>query len=356
MLHTPHPAPRSGSPVVSEPVPRELWLRLVAADPEALPEHAPEWVDALCDSGPYTDASRLYQFPDGRDFVLPLVRRRGPAGIGGWLHSYPSGRGIGGLIGHGADAQVVAAVTADLQRLGALRVWIRPNPLAADKWAAVRGPRITAVPRRAHVINLAGGSESVLARTHRSTRRGLRVAQRAGVRIEIDRTGRLLPVHYALFRLSVDRWARHQHEPVRLARWRAGRRDPLRKLECASKHLGPALAVIVAYVHDVPAASCVVLLGRTAHDMRAAMDKDLVGKTRANDLLLWSAINLACESQCASYHLGESGESEGLSRFKERFGATPYSYNEYRMERVPYTRLDHTARTTVKRAIGFHDV
>ena len=46
---------------------------MVANDPTALPEHAPEWVDALCTAGPYRDASRYYRLFDGREFVLPLV-------------------------------------------------------------------------------------------------------------------------------------------------------------------------------------------------------------------------------------------------------------------------------------------
>jgi hypothetical protein len=46
---------------------------VVANDPTALPEHAPEWVDALCTAGPYRDASRYYRLFDGREFVLPLV-------------------------------------------------------------------------------------------------------------------------------------------------------------------------------------------------------------------------------------------------------------------------------------------
>jgi hypothetical protein len=63
-------------------------------DPQALPEHAPEWVNATCAAGGYGDATRLYEFDDGRRFVLPLVFRRGPISLGGSLGYW----GIGDLL------------------------------------------------------------------------------------------------------------------------------------------------------------------------------------------------------------------------------------------------------------------
>ncbi len=82
-------------PLVVSPVPRDKWRSVLAGDPLALPEHSPEWIDALTDDGRYRDASRLYTFADGREAILPLVARRGLAGIGGWLLSYPFGLGHG---------------------------------------------------------------------------------------------------------------------------------------------------------------------------------------------------------------------------------------------------------------------
>jgi hypothetical protein len=53
--------------------------------------------------------------------------------------------------------------------------------------------------------------------------------------------------------------------------------------------------------------------------------------------------------------MGESGASASLARFKERFGARPYDYAEYRLESVPLTTVETAIKTTVKRAIGFVD-
>ena len=145
---------------VIAPAPREPWREVLARDPHALPEHAPEWIDAMVARGAYEDASRLYEFSDGRRFVLPLVRRRGPSAPGGWYGSYPTGWGIGGLAGAGVAAGVVAAVVDDLRSLDAVRVTVRPDPLQAHAWAAVDGPGITRIARRAHVIDLSGGVEA----------------------------------------------------------------------------------------------------------------------------------------------------------------------------------------------------
>jgi hypothetical protein len=85
-----HRPPASNAVTVRTPVPRDVWEELFAADPGALAEHGPRWVEAICATGPWRDASRLYELGDGRRFVLPLVRKVGAAGTGGWYASPPA--------------------------------------------------------------------------------------------------------------------------------------------------------------------------------------------------------------------------------------------------------------------------
>jgi lipid II:glycine glycyltransferase (peptidoglycan interpeptide bridge formation enzyme) len=249
-------------------------------------------------------------------------------------------------------------VLADLRRTRRQRVGLRPDPTRWTDWnAAVAGDRtVLTIPRRAHVIDLAGGAEHAFGRFSKSARRGTRVAERSGVRVEIDRTGALLEDYYRLYLLSIDRWAERQHEPRWLARFRARRRDPLSKLQAMAEHLGKAFVVAVAYVDDRPAFGSISLLGQTAHDTRAAMDRDLVDKTYAGDLVQWRMIELACELGCTAYHLGESGQSVSLAQFKEKFGAEPVDYAELRIERLPWTGTDRRLRSLVKKALRFRDV
>jgi Acetyltransferase (GNAT) domain len=340
---------------VISPAPRDVWRSVIADDSAALPEHAPEWVDALCRVGPYVDASRLYSFSDGRRFVLPLVRRTGATGVGGWLMSYPPSWGIGGLVGSGADPDVIKAVLTDLRATPSQRISVRPDPRRFSGWSGA-ADSLTLVTRRAHVIDLSAGAAAVMRRMHSSARQGVRVAGRSGVRIEVDRSGELLDQYYELYLVSVDRWADRQHEPRALARWRAQRRDPIIKLRTISESLGKAFVITMAYVQDQPAYGSITLLGQTAHYTRGAMDIERVGTTRAGDLAQWTMLQLACDEGCTAFHMGESGQSESLARYKEKFGARPFDYAEINLERLPYTRVDQGIRSVAKKALGFRDV
>lgn len=352
----PRPPVDLGAGMRSLPADAETWRAILDTDPLAMPEHARGWLEALCEGGRFRDESRVYELQDGRRFLLPLVRRTGLPVRGGWLASYPAGWGSGGLVGPGLDAAVVSAVVDDLRALGAAQVAVRPDPLAAAHWAPLAGPGVTVVRRHAHVLDLSDGLDAVERRLHHSVRRGIAKARRSGVTIDADRGGtRLLATHYDLFLRSVHRWAARQHEPTPLALARARRRDPLAGLEARGRHLGKDFVVLVARVDDVPAASLVLLLGRTAHYTRGAMDRDLAAPSRATHLLQWHAIELAAQSGATTYHLGETAPGSSLARYKENFGATGHDYPELRIERVPFTRAGDLARSAVKRIVGFRD-
>lgn len=339
---------------VTSPAPRHRWREIIAESDGALPEHDPAWTDALCASGRYSDRSRYYEFPDGSDVVLPLVARRGPAGIGGWVYSPPAAWGIGGPVGAGISTEAARLILRDLRSSGFQRVGLRPNPLDGPAWAAAAGD-VIAIPRRAHVLDLSAGVDAVWTGMSQSGRRNVRLARRAGVRLEVGRGGQLLEEYYRLFLTSVDRWAENQNEPRALARARARRRDPLDKLQTMGTHLGEGFCVIMAYVDDAPVAGVITLYGRTGHGTRAAMDSSRMGKSHASELTYWTAIELACAAGCSTFHLGESGRSQAFARAKEKFGAVPYDYPELRIERLPWTRADTALRDGVKRLIGFRD-
>lgn len=334
--------------------PRDIWREVIAESPSALPEHSPEWLDAITSSGRYEDASRLYEFRDGRRIVMPLVRRRGAPG--GWLGSFPAGWGIGGPVGAGIDADAVRAIASDLAGVGAIRVSVRPDPLTGPMWAdALDQFPVVALPKRAHVLDLSDGIDAVRERLPAKGRRNIRTAQRKGVTVETDSTGRLLPQYYQLFLRSIDRWAGRQHEPLALARWRSQRRDPIEKLYEVVEKMNGAAQVSIAFVEGHPAAGTIVLHGRTAHYTRGSMDRELAGPTCASVLAQWTAIEAAAAAGCTAYHMGDSGQSASLAAYKEQFGARPFDYSEYRLEKLPVTRADIALRSAVKRLLKFQD-
>ncbi len=87
---------------VTSPAPRDVWQNLINSDPEALVTQTPAWIDCICALGGYEDASRLYETPQGRQLILPMVRQTGLPAALTTEASPPHGWGIGGLVGDGA--------------------------------------------------------------------------------------------------------------------------------------------------------------------------------------------------------------------------------------------------------------
>ena len=343
---------------VTSPAPRDVWQALLKVDAEALPYQNPAWLDCICEAGNYEDVSRLYETSDARQFILPLVRRRGLPDMLSLAASLPSSWGMGGLVGsENIRAEEVAAVFADLARLPFPQIIVRPNPRQGEVWAAAAPRGVTAIPRRAHVLDLEGGFDRVWEeRFEKKTRTAVRKAERNGVIVECDTTGRLVPVFYDLLQRSFDRWSHQQHEPRFLTQLRGQNRDPLRKFQIIAKRLGEACRIWIAWVNGQPAAAILVMQYANVNDSRGAMDKEVSARTGANELIQKLAIEDACRAGCRYYHMGESGNSASLSHYKERFGAVAYSYAEYHIERLPITNMNAVLRRIVKRVIGFKDV
>jgi hypothetical protein len=335
--------------MITHSVSRDVWDSVAASDPEVLVTQTPAWMDAVCMSGRWIDATRQYEV-DGRRIVVPLAQRVPSLRALTVAASPPTGWGFGGPIADGGvGAEDIAMVLTDLARYPGLRLLIRPNPLQRDRWPHAAG---LPVRRRAHVLDLRPGKDALWASMRVRTQ--IRKANRH-IEIETDLTGRLLPVFFDLLDLSRERWARQQHEPRWLARWRGRRLDTLAKWRRVAAALGPRCRVSIAWIDGRAAAGLIVLQGRNAHYTRGAMDADVAARTAASTGLQWQAICDAADAGCSWYHMGESGPSKSLSRFKEQLGARPYDYLEYRFERLPFTRVDHAARGAVKRLVRFQE-
>ncbi|MBI1866917.1 MAG: GNAT family N-acetyltransferase [Methylocystis sp.] len=334
---------------VVSPAPREAWRQAVAADSGALISHTPEWLDTICAVDGWKDASRLYVWPSGRQLVLPMVAKR----IGKFAvveDSLPHGWGFGGLVGAGAvTPDEAAAVCADLVARRLLRLRVCPNSLQGSAWSqalALGPPNAITIPCRAHAINLDGGVGAVWKRFSDNARRGVRKAEKQGVEIECDTTGRLLGVFDELLTLSMRRWARQQKEPLWLARLRQRRLGPRSRWRQIAERTAGGVAIWVARWRGQPAAAIVVLRGPNDHYTRGAMHKELAGPSRANVLLQWLAIQDACQRGARWYQMGQSGwDGDPVGRFKESFGARGYEFPDIRLERFPeITRLVRSMR------------
>lgn len=338
---------------VVTPVRRQDWDEIVSLSEQSLAFHRPEWMDAICRTSGFAEATRLYVRP-GRRIVVPLARRTGPRGLGGMVASLPYGWGFGGAIADGPlEDDDVAAITADLTAQGWLRLSVRPDPRFAGPWAPAFGPHVVRIPRRAHVLDLAGGFDTVWSRRFTSDcRRHVRRAERSGISVEVGHGPAALDVFADLYARSTERWARQAGSaPVRW--WMRARSERRAKFDAAAAALGDALDVWIAREGDRPVAAVVVLShGSAASYWRGAMDEAAAGRTRANYLLHRLAIEAACQAGRGAYHMGDTGTSASLAQFKTRFGAVAMDYAEFRAERLPLTQGTRVARRAVEGVVG----
>ncbi len=343
---------------VTSPAPRRLWQDLVSADTKALAFQTPQWLDCVCEAGGYEDASRLYETPDGRAMVLPLVAR-GPARLLRAESSMPPSWGSGGLVAPGdLLAEEVAAVFADLSDRRIVRCRVRPTFLTTDTWDAARPAGVVALRRTVHVLDLQGGFDVVWReRFTDTTRRGLRKAEhdakRSGLAVECGSSLRFVSAFYDLYLQWITMHAEGSSVPAWLRRWNGRRMDPRRKFETVAAALGSNCRVWLASVGGRPVASLIALVhGPNAIFWRGTDNPALARPHRANELLQRMAIEDACRAGCR-YEMGESGGVSSLMRYKERFGAKPYPIAEYRIERLPLTQLesavDHAQQQVGKR-------
>lgn len=340
------------------PAPRDLYRQIFCADVNAMPYQSPEWLDTLRRQNGFEDATIYYELSNGKRLILPLIRTpirpRHLAICASGSLKY----GFGGLLcDQPLTAHDVALVMQDLHRRKYLHLTVRPNPCLADVWARGIPNTLIRIPRFAHVIPLKGGFGHVADKLFtKSTRNRLRRAERLGVEVEYDSTGRLIPVFHELLQHSIKRWTKRQNEPIWLAKMRLHGFNPTRKLKIMAETMGSACTIWVASLRGEPICASIVLQHQNANDIRNVLNYELSSQTGANDLILSLSIQRACESGCSYYHLGESGRSEGLANFKQRFGAIGYAYNEYVVEHVPVTKAVEQVRSAVKRVIGFRDI
>jgi hypothetical protein len=334
---------------------RDAWTQILPLDPNALVSHTPAWMDCICTSGRFEDVTRAYATPEGHQLILPLARKRLPGGL---VSSMPFGWSTGGLISSRGrlTAEDVADVVNDLMSQRALLIGVKPSAATAAAWARAVPERVTRTQHLTHTVDLSGGFDAVWRRFAGSVRSRCRHAERLGVTVECDDTGRFMPVFYALYRKSVERWAGQQHEPRWLARWRARCRDPWEKFRTVSERLGPGCRVWVAWRAGEPLAADVVLVhGQHALRWRGAMDIDVARTSGAAQLLVCRSLEEACSTGQRYFHLGESAPSSNLARTKTKYGGSGLHFTGYRFERVPLTAADQFLRRQIKGVIGFRD-
>ncbi|SDN54771.1 GNAT family N-acetyltransferase [Geodermatophilus sp. DSM 45219] len=335
---------------VVSPAPRDIWVAVAHDDPHAVPSQTPEWTDWLRRTRGFSDASRLYEFPDGRRLLLPLLARTA-AGVTVTEESMPYGFGYGGPLVAGGRVTLAEAraVLADLARRPVLRAGLVPNPLVAGTWSAAAPGGALRVPSLCHVLDLEGGFDHVWSKRYRQdARRKVRRAEKQSLEVHQVRDSSLVDTFAELNRRCVDRWAQQRHQPLWLAHLVERRRDRVGQLASALAALGSAVTGWTAHLEGEAVAAYVAVQHREqAWFWMSAMDQGLAGRTNAGALLQSLAIEAACRAGARWFQLGESDPGSGVARFKAGFGATPTSYDTLRFERLPLTTATDRLRAVV---------
>jgi hypothetical protein len=328
LLRDYHPAVQTLS--VSSPVPLDAWREVVAADPGSMINQTPQWAAAVRSVRPdLADASRLYVLPDGRQLLLPLMRRSPMPGL--VLESSGDLLATGGV----RSGDVTVVLEDLIQRRRVSRIIVSGNYRNADAWKRGCPGSVASRPRRIHVLDLDGGFDRVWSeRFQPAMRRAVRKAERSGLTVERDTAGNLTSTFYEVSRLWMDDKSRETRlPPWLLARTVAGRAEPVELFRAVALELGDACRQWVAWHSGVPVAAMITLVhGEHALFWRGYSVKSVAGPLRANNLLQKMAIEDACDSGCRYYAMGESGGVESLERYKESFGAVPCSVPEIRLE------------------------
>ena len=170
---------------------RQAWVDLVSQDPCIALSKTPQWIDCICDSDHFADATLLFRGEDGRRLILPRVRKTGVPSWPGFFSSPPRHWNLGadasGFVSEGrpASPEETSALIQEMRRESGLRTRIVVGGDDARVWASSTPSTIYSVARTAHVLDLCGGFATVWSKRFTSkVRSNSRKAERRGVVVE----------------------------------------------------------------------------------------------------------------------------------------------------------------------------
>ncbi|MGH3840759.1 MAG: GNAT family N-acetyltransferase [Pseudonocardiaceae bacterium] len=334
---------------------RPAWDDLVGQDQSVALSKTPQWVDCVCSSDHFADATLLFRGDDGRRLILPRLRNPSVPGV---FASPPRHWNLGadasGFLSEGGPVspRETTALIQEIRRHPGVRTRIVVGKDDARVWASAVPDSVYSIARTAQVLDLRDGFATVWSKRFTSkVRSNSRKAERRGVVVESDSTGRLIPAFDVLYRSSVDRWAQDRGYPLALMRWLAQRQHPRDKFAKVARNLGDSCTVWIAWRQGEPIAGIINLTkGPQVTYWRGAMDKERARGTGANELLHRCAIEAACADERQSYDFGLS-QTADLQKFKGTFGAAEVPVHIYYFERFPMAAAEAKYYESAKQGI-----
>lgn len=317
------------------PLTREEWSRLLEANPEASPFQSPEWMEGVCLSGRFKNASLAFRTGDCNVALLLAARHIVPGLT--FAAALPHGMGAGGIL---ADCklteELLKPVFAFLAGRSYSSILVRPNPLQCGSLTYGTYEGWQSKFLTSHVLDLSGGFDEVWKNKFSSKRRGhIRKARRSNLTVVEGNNPQLVQDFYALYLKWCEGKAKKGNMPPAVARITGRWREPFWKFASVAKTMGDKLTIFLACLDDIPVAGAVLVMGgTTAAYWRSASDLSASAAVDANDFLQDIMIRRACDTGCRYYHMGESGGVKSLEAFKESLGARPVAYVEFVHEKL----------------------
>lgn len=288
-----------------DPLADPRWSALLAAAPEARVFHHPAWLELLAAQYGYAVGAVAIAGEDGAlQAGLPFCRVASRL-TGTRLVALPFSDLCPPLAAAGTPPAALAALGAALQRIPAdegLDLEVRGEVAGAP--AAGAGPRFLH-----HELDLTAGADAVLAAAHTQHRRGIRRAEREGVRVvrRTDRAG--LDRFYRLHAAT----RRRQGVPVQP-------RSFIRRFEgLFDRGLGHVL--LAEHAGGDAAAAVFVGFGGSLIYKYGASDPSCLG-ARPNHAIFAEAIRWGAEQGHRVLDFGRTDlDNPGLAAFKSNWGA-----------------------------------
>jgi CelD/BcsL family acetyltransferase involved in cellulose biosynthesis len=289
------------------------WFAFVAAQPEATVFHHPAWSSAI---------ARVYGFRsmvaiqcDGAGRVvagLPMMLVQRPL-LGGRLAALPFTDYCPPLVRDpGALPGFTSALVSWSKAFGGRHLEVHSE---LPPMASVHGFPVAV----RHVLGLQGGQPAV-ERLLKGTpvQRAIRKAQREGVEVRLTRSTDDLDAFYRLH------WQTRRRLGVPV--------QPRRFIETLwSDLLGAGLGfAVMAYKEREPIAAAFYLSWNRTLIYKYGASDDRFWDLRANNLVMWAAIEWACANDYRLLDLGKTDlNNQGLRDYKDRWGATeiPLAYS-----------------------------
>jgi CelD/BcsL family acetyltransferase involved in cellulose biosynthesis len=279
------------------------WTEFVRSCPAALPFHHPAWAGMLAECYGYRPL--VVALPDKANQIdagLPIIEVRSPLAARRWI-SLPFTDYCPVLTLGCSEKDLADTLMREMRAHGAGRFELH-GPLMQRRGLYSRDVAVR------HTLALDPDPQVVYRRFTKMHQRNIRIAERAGVRVELGRSASDLRRFYDLHLIT----RRRLGVPI----------QPRRFFDLlAQRVIADGLGfVLSAYLDQVPVASAVFLAWNGMLIYKYGASDQAFRQHRPNNLLFWAAIRWGCEN---GYHTLDFGRTDtdntGLREFKDGWSA-----------------------------------